>query len=73
MTTHTVGHGGATVPTLVPWSPYQRGRITGTPALVRPGRPVTMGPAACQGCGSLVWWSGGLWTERDGRWHRCAP
>ena len=43
-------------------------------ARVHPGRPVTMGPAVCQGCGSRVWWSGGLWCDGSatGTWHRCA-
>lgn len=42
------------------------------PARVHHGRPVTMGPAVCQGCGSRVWWSGGLWADASGTWHRCA-
>lgn len=44
------------------------------PARVHHGRPVTMGPAVCQGCGSRVWWSGGLWCDDSpaGTWHRCA-
>lgn len=73
MTDHMIpgADGGSEAPTLDPWP--SRERITGTPAVVHHGRPVTAGPAVCQGCGSLVWWSGALWTERDGLWHRCAP
>ena len=46
-------------------------RAAAPKATVRPGRPVTVGPARCQGCRSLVWWSGALWTNEDGTWHRC--
>ena len=58
-TTHTVSRGGQTVP------------LRGQPARVHHGRPVTVGPAVCEACRQLVWWSGALWSNQDGTWHRC--
>lgn len=46
------------------------GLVPASKARVGHGRPVTAGPAVCQGCGLLVWWSGALWSDRDGTWHR---
>lgn len=38
-------------------------------------RLILLGPARCQGCGALVWWSltwsWDGWTERGGQRHRC--